>query len=271
MAGGVANHCFHPPFNLISDYREPGKINLNTIYTPEVLQGLLNVVPDPNAPGYDIKATNINNPSKDFFYHFVKSRRGYDSPTTPNDILAGNAAFPTEFAQPFHASSENAALIPPGMGIVPHREINATVFRNATYLDGSPLDSSDSTADAHPLFQHLSSTPADNTQRNPYYSYQALERLANSITTRSNVYAVWITEGYFEVTPKTRTSTETVDGIPDAAHPDGYQLGRELGSDTGETRRHRAFYIIDRSIPVGFQRGQDLNDEKAILLKRIIE
>ena len=54
-------------------------------------------------------------------------------------------------------------------------------------------------------------------------------------------------------------------------HPDGYQLGRELGMDTGEIERHRAFYIFDRTIPVGFQRGQDLNVEKAILVSRFIE
>ena len=57
----------------------------------------------------------------------------------------------------------------------------------------------------------------------------------------------------------------------DAGHPDGYQLGSELGSDTGEIERHRAFYIFDRTIPVGFQRGQDLNVEDAILVRRFIE
>jgi hypothetical protein len=56
-----------------------------------------------------------------------------------------------------------------------------------------------------------------------------------------------------------------------AIYPDGYTLGRELGVDTGEIERHRAFYIIDRTIPVGFQRGKDLNSEKAILLNRFIE
>ena len=56
-----------------------------------------------------------------------------------------------------------------------------------------------------------------------------------------------------------------------AAHADGYQLGAELGSDTGEIVRHRAFYIIDRSIPVGYERGQNHNVNRAILLKRFIE
>ena len=56
---------------------------------------------------------------------------------------------------------------------------------------------------------------------------------------------------------------------PDVVYPDGYQLGRELGIDTGEIVRHRAFYIFDRTIPVGFQRGQDLNADKAILRESV--
>ena len=88
------------------------------------------------------------------------------------------------------------------------------------------------------------------------------------MTTRSNVYAVWITVGYFEVYAGDRPYGSTT---PDAIYPDGYQLGRELGSDTGEIERHRAFYIFDRTIPVGFQRGQDLNVDKAILVNRFIE
>jgi hypothetical protein len=48
-------------------------------------------------------------------------------------------------------------------------------------------------------------------------------------------------------------------------------LGRELGLDTGDVRQHRMFAIVDRSIPVGFQPGKDLNVDKAILLKRKID
>ncbi|MGQ9823312.1 MAG: hypothetical protein ACUVQK_15775, partial [Thermogutta sp.] len=54
-------------------------------------------------------------------------------------------------------------------------------------------------------------------------------------------------------------------------YPDGYMLGQELGSDSGDIRRHRGFFIVDRSLPVGFKRGQDLNVDKAILIKRILE
>jgi hypothetical protein len=77
------------------------------------------------------------------------------------------------------------------------------------------------------------------------------------------VYAIWITLGYFEVSVNP--------GGIDATHPDGYQLGQELGADTGEIKRHRAFYIFDRSIPVGFEPGRDHNIENGILVKRFIE
>lgn len=116
-------------------------------------------------------------------------------------------------------------------------------------------------------------------RRNAYFAYQPYGQLVNKLTTRSNVYAVWITVGYFEVTPwygwdpsKTPPAANpTGQQTYDAAHPDGYQLGQEMGSDTGDLKRHRGFYIIDRSIPVGFQRGADLNSDKAVVLKRFIE
>jgi hypothetical protein len=54
-------------------------------------------------------------------------------------------------------------------------------------------------------------------------------------------------------------------------YPDGYQFGRELGSDTGEVERHRGFYMIDRTRPVAFKPGEDVNVNEAILLRRRIE
>ncbi len=72
------------------------------------------------------------------------------------------------------------------------------------------------------------------------------------------MYAIWITVGYFEVAPV----------AVDAFHPDGYTLGPELGSETGDIRRHRAFFLFDRSIPVAFERGVDHNVQKALLIQR---
>jgi hypothetical protein len=116
-----------------------------------------------------------------------------------------------------------------------------------------------------PLFKQTNPTLTayNDTDRNPYFRYQLLQKMTNLLTTRSNVYAIWITVGYFEVSPWT--------GGIDAGHPDGLQLGAELGSDSGNVKRHRAFYIYDRSIPVGFEPGKDHNIENGVLLRRFIE
>jgi hypothetical protein len=67
--------------------------------------------------------------------------------------------------------------------------------------------------------------------------------------------------GYFEVE---RTA-------PSEIHPDGYQLFRELNVDTGKVKRHRGFCVINRSIPVGFLRGETLNVDRAFLIKHVIQ
>jgi hypothetical protein len=67
-------------------------------------------------------------------------------------------------------------------------------------------------------------------------------RLANMATIRSNVFAVWIT-------------VETTDSSPGAPPP--------------VTRR--LFTIIDRSVPVGYSRGEDLNVRDTIRLLRQLD
>ena len=76
------------------------------------------------------------------------------------------------------------------------------------------------------------------------------------LTCRSNVYAMWLTVGYFEVNS---------DGNG------GTKLGYEIGSDTGETKRRRAFYVVDRTIPVAYERGQNHNIDRAILVRRYLQ
>lgn len=118
-----------------------------------------------------------------------------------------------------------------------------------------------------------------NTDRNPFFRYQMYTKLSNTITTRSNVYAVWVTVGYFEcerVAPQQQYPVQS--GHPLGAEfqnkhrfPDGFRILRELGSDNGEAQRHRAFAIIDRTIPVGFLRGENLNVDRCFLIKRIVD
>jgi hypothetical protein len=264
-AAAAAGHNFHPPFNRISTYREPGRINLNTIYSEDVWKGLMNYFPDNNPASGGWRWTE-----------FMRSRQGYAG----TSILDMNNGLPTQFARPFR-SCGGTTMVPACM-LQPAttRELDASLLRSdavaLTASTNQPLLQFDSTTAT------TAPTDVNNPDRNPFFRYQAMQRLGNLVTTRSNVYAVWITVGYFEVTPvasqfampNQRKHADTTDWTAadyQAVYPDGYVLGQELGLDTGEVQRHRAFYMFDRTIPVGFQRGQDLNVEKAILLNRFIE
>lgn len=78
--------------------------------------------------------------------------------------------------------------------------------------------------------------------KNPFLALATANRLANTATVRSNVFAVWIT-------------VETTDSSPGAPPP--------------VTRR--LFAIIDRSVPVGYSRGEDLNVRDTIRLLRQLD
>jgi hypothetical protein len=146
-----------------------------------------------------------------------------------------------------------------------------------------------------PLFSERTDAATIDGNRNPYFYYQPMTRISNLVTNRSNVFAIWITVGYFEVSPapnwndpdddireaiRSRFGSDLVDNsaadqaakaLYNRVYPDGYQLGREVGSDTGNVRRPRGFYIVDRTEEVGFKPGEDLNVEKMIRLRRRIE
>jgi hypothetical protein len=211
---------FHPPFNRVSNYRDPGRININTISDPLVWTGLFSngLLPGPLYATFD-----------------ANRRPGGTGPAT--------------FANPYRAAGGVASVLPP------------TVANTVREADLTFLRSNPPTTGTAPLFLPTSATAYNEPNRNAYFRYQAMQNTSNSLTTRSNVYAVWITIGYFEVTPV---------GVS-AVYPDGYQLGQEIGSDSGDVKRHRAFYIYDRSIPVGFEPGKDHNFDRGILLKRFIE
>jgi hypothetical protein len=257
---------FCPPFNSVSNYRDPGLVNINTITAPEVWNAISNGFFPPNF----------------FQANLINSRRG-DNVTT-GSLVTTDANFPTSFANPFR-SAASADLVPLSTMIRP--PVNATLMRP------EPAGTTIGASGQVPLFGMTAANPQDynnlasqapynDSSRNPYFAYQGLERISNNVTTRSNVFAIWLTVGYFEVLPWPQQGVNYGPGMPVAtlanfsaadfaAHADGYQLGAELGSDTGEIVRHRAFYIIDRSIPVGYERGQNHNVNRAILLRRFIE
>jgi hypothetical protein len=88
--------------------------------------------------------------------------------------------------------------------------------------------------------ESLGAGAAGLRDKNPFFAYSAAIRLANTATIRSHVFAVWIT-------------LETTD------------------SGDGSRTCHRLFAIVDRSIPVGFREGENLNVRDTIRLRRFLE
>jgi hypothetical protein len=132
----------------------------------------------------------------------------------------------------------------------------------------------------------------NNDADNPYVALENVMRLSDVTTMRSNVFAIWITVGYFNV-KKVDTLTKLTEEYPEhnfdhikdddmfrAVYPDGYGLGAELGLDDASVKRHRTFYLIDRSNlldpnstpTVRFKRGTKLTDDekKRVVIKETV-
>ncbi|QEG20612.1 hypothetical protein [Mariniblastus fucicola] len=124
---------------------------------------------------------------------------------------------------------------------------NNTASKGATSMYRIP-DSGGTT----PMFDVESSSFSHNTNNGSYFKNEFRQRLAATTTTRSSVFSIWITIGYFEVDEFGR-------------------VGAELGSDEGKVRRNRAFYMVDRSIPVACEPGKNHNVDNAVLVRTIIE
>jgi hypothetical protein len=199
----------HQPMGSPSNDRIAGRVNINTIWDPETLLALC----DPQ-PGNHFTDADIYNPSnsqdRDAVYGRLLALR---TPTgTPGlsdrpflSLATGLSPKPGEGTYP----SGGDPLFPNGSGI------NDTFLRSAL-PDGS--------AGAPRLFE----VPGEH----PYLRYELLTKLFNNLTTRSNVFAIWVTVGFFEV-------------VDDRTRP--IKLGPEIDRPEGRHRRHRMFAIVDRT------------------------
>jgi hypothetical protein len=234
---------FRYPFNSVHGYREPGKININTVNDKRVWDAVMGDWGNDTATSAGYGCT---------FQELVESRRGGSS----GSQLDAYSSAPTSWANPFRVACA-ANLTPSGMAR-PSNEVG--LLRKHHNKTDMPLFGP-VVADAANGYKEINNA-GDKDYRDParnrLMALQNIERLQNLVTTRSNVYAIWVTVGYFEVTPG-------------GSAPDGYIIGQELGTDTGEVKRHRGFGIYDRSIPVGYERGMNHNVEKGFLIKKILD
>jgi hypothetical protein len=233
---------YSAPYNWLSNRRVPGKLNLNTVHYPATWTSLM-----PGAYG---------NPTN--FANFVLATHGQFNPLRHMSFSQFDPADPdSDFFRRLRMPRSTGS--PPA----PFYNLNANLWMP---VPGGQL----------PFFDHNNNSSDYDTQRNEYFRLQKRQRMANLTTQRSSVFAVWITVGYFEL-------EEVAIPIPDNPNAPLNSLsfgagnveirtavGREYGLDRGRVRRDRAFYVVDRSIPVGFFPGENLNVDQAVLTRRYL-
>ncbi len=259
MQNDWANNPFslramHPPFNRVSLFREPGRININTMFDDGTTWAAVMNDRDhlTGALVYNARA------------HFDKvwrSRHGAAGPGIGQ--LTFQPDFPSFYPAPFRSYNGHGVLAP---GLRP--DIGQTLLRPDPDNPARPLLAAQTPNDPGAGTLGPPPTPYLDGDRAALLRYQPLQKIGNTLTTRSNVYAVWITVGYFEMIPAVNAPGQTV---PRRWHPEGFLLGPELGLDDGTVVRHRAFFMIDRTVPVAFERGKDYNVRDAILVRSVIE
>ena len=206
-------------FDAISHYRNPGKININTVTDQRVWNALMGSVYGGGALG-------------SFANWQETMRRG--------DVNVDNQA--ESYGNPYRASY--AANLVPVQTLIPDGAADTGLFRRkagAGQIGNRP-----------PLFEMSAADGIDSAKRSAYIRNDMRQRMGNLVTMRSSVFSIWITVGFFEV------------------NSDG-TFGAEMGLEEGQTRRHRGFFIFDRSIPVAFEPGKNHNVEKAIRVSSFIE
>lgn len=186
--------------NLVGD-RIAGKINLNTIWDVETFRALCDAQPANSfAPG------DVDN----VFALLMGTR----TPTVVNGV---NVPGPND--RPFRGMAAGFTM-PTGQ-------------QYDQYPAGSGIE--DTLLRAHPtvptqrLFASINPTPENN---HPYLRDQLLTKIFNNVTPRSNVFAIWVTVGFFEV-------------LDENARPP--RLGAEIGRSENRQIRHRMFAIVDRT------------------------
>ncbi|TWU60102.1 hypothetical protein Poly51_03760 [Rubripirellula tenax] len=85
------------------------------------------------------------------------------------------------------------------------------------------------------------------------FRYQNAAKLANLTTNHSNVFLMRFTVGYFRLDAQSG------------------EVGQEYGFDTNQAVRYRGTAILDRSIPVSYERGKPGNTENAVIYKSGLE
>jgi hypothetical protein len=195
------------PCNQLSRWREPGRVNINTVR------------PNPaNEPAQPLR------PKRSLVEH--RARAWPESPPAPPPLPTVPGPIPND-CDPLPRSIDNAA-------------VNALLGIDADPIAPAPVLPARTSLAEMLLSSAINSGQLDPRRKSTGLQLAEAIRLSNVATVRSNVFAVW-------VTLKTENTM------------------------TGDSRTRRVFAIVDRSIPVGYWPGVDLNTSDTIRLKRFLE
>jgi hypothetical protein len=219
-----------------------GKVNINTVSQSEVLSAIADANGYSNFADGDLAA-------------LISNRTKVYSPNPAN-------------IKPFPFSGFGSA-VNADFTVNPLTNLSRKTGLHSSLLGYTSFDSTDPTTQANaetPVNSVLDFGGTPNELQ--YARKELLTKIGNSVTTRSNVFAVWITTGYFEV-------------IDDTAQPP--TLGAEIGKADGINIRHRMFAIVDRtnmvnsqlkdvsfSIPAAPVQNIDFGTPGTLILKSVI-
>lgn len=203
----------------LSKWREPGKVNVNTI-----VRGIT-------------RTSGADATTDDVVWTTLLNNTFFGNPFTPKpEVTTTIPAIPA-----IPASTGNPAVPAiPAISVGQPEAARQTATPAGSTL--AMLSVGGTSTNAISFQNFLVSGSLAPRDRNPFFAYAQAIRLANTATIRSQVFAVWIT-------------VKITDDSPNAPSP----------------VTKRMFAIIDRSIPVGYAPGQDLNVRDTIRLKRYLD
>ena len=244
-----------PPFNILYDNQRQGMVNLNSISSFPVWAGLMQGHLNTN----EFTQASPNGPFDSLGYNrFRANRRGFAGSNSVVRVTDNGASpgsynydpklsqrFPTQFAGVFKSS-----LMTP---FAPADNLRRSGVNGTMMRDDVSVESASPTQKPFfvrpDLFPPATLDPASNRFASPWMRYQTLMRMPNLASNNSQVFLLRMTLGFFEVDASTG------------------ELGREYNADAGRSERYQAMFVIDRSIPVGFQPGKDLNARDVVIFE----
>jgi hypothetical protein len=203
--------------------RRPGLININTVWDENPIQAIADGDDTTNSSGNHFRTTDISN----MWAGLLNYRSPGTIPGPPVTYQVGQGDRP---------------ILPPSAPICTDADPQ---YQNVTAFPGPPAFpyTGGRSGIARTVMNGVFNVPDRNTPstpsvqdpprpQHPYEQYELLNKIFNNITTKSNVFAVWVTFGYFEVLPNGTL---------------GLELGTTAANLDSWYQRDKFFAIVDRT------------------------